>query len=50
MASPGGQGTASVRAVLALYDAIRDSRIADAQALVDPDVVCQPEVRPGLRP
>jgi SnoaL-like domain len=48
MASPGSQGTAPVRAVLALYEAIRDSRIADVQALVDPDVVCQPEVRPGL--
>jgi hypothetical protein len=48
MASPGSQGTAPVRAVLALYDAIRDSRIADVLALVDPDVVCQPEVRPGL--
>jgi hypothetical protein len=48
MASPGSQGTASVRAVLALYEAIRDSRVADVQALGDPDVVCQPEVRPGL--
>ena len=48
MASPGSQGTAPVRAVLALYEAIRDSRIADVLALVDPDVACQPLVRPGL--
>jgi hypothetical protein len=49
MASLGGQGaTAPVQAVLALYEAIRDSRIADVLALVDPDVVCQPLVRPGL--
>jgi SnoaL-like domain len=48
MASLGSQGTAPVRTVLALYEAIRDSRIADVLALTDPDVACQPLVRPGL--
>jgi SnoaL-like domain len=35
-------------AVLALYEAMRDSRLADVLALVDLDVVCEPLVRPGL--
>jgi hypothetical protein len=48
MASPGGQGSAPARAVVALYEAIRDSRIEDVLALVDPDVTCKPLVRPGL--
>jgi hypothetical protein len=33
---------------VALYEAIRDSRIEDVLALVDPDVTCKPLVRPGL--
>jgi hypothetical protein len=44
----GGQGTAPVQAVLALYAALRDSRIADVLPLVDPRVECLPLVRPGL--
>jgi hypothetical protein len=48
MASPGEQGAAPVKAVLELYEAIRDSRIADVLALVDPDVACEPLTRPGL--
>jgi SnoaL-like domain len=38
----------AIQAVLALYTAIRDSRISEARALVDPEVLCYPLVRPGL--
>jgi hypothetical protein len=31
-----------------LYAAVRDNRIDDVLALVDPQIVCQPVVRPGL--
>jgi hypothetical protein len=48
MTSTGEQGTAPIQAVLALYAAIRDSRIADVLPLVDPRVECLPMVRPGL--
>ena len=34
--------------VLEFYETLRESRINDMLGLVDPDVVCQPLVRPGL--
>jgi hypothetical protein len=37
-----------VQVVLAFYQALRESRINDILGLVDPYVVCQPVVRPGL--
>jgi hypothetical protein len=37
-----------VQVVLGFYEALRDSRINDMLGLVDPYVVCQPLVRPGL--
>jgi len=43
-----GRGRTPVQAVLELYDAICDGRVADALALVDPEVICEPLVRPGL--
>jgi hypothetical protein len=36
-----------VHLVLDLYAAIRDRRISDMLALLDPEVVCYPLVRPG---
>ena len=40
-------GSDPVRVVLDLYAALRDRRIEDMLALVDPEVVCLPLVRPG---
>lgn len=37
-----------VQVVLELYAAIRDCRVADVLALVEPQVTCEPLVRPGL--
>jgi hypothetical protein len=37
-----------VQVVLEFYEALRESRINDMLGLVDPYVVCQPLVRPGL--
>jgi len=37
-----------VQVVLELYDAICEGRIPDVLALVDPEVICEPLVRPGL--
>ena len=36
-----------MRTVLRLYEAIRDRKITDLLALVDPKVACFPVVRPG---
>jgi hypothetical protein len=48
MTGRGAQGRTPVQAVLALYAAIRDRRIDDVLALTDPEVTCEPLVRPGL--
>ena len=37
-----------VQVVLEFYEALRESRINDMLGLVDPEVTCQPLVRPGL--
>jgi hypothetical protein len=37
-----------VQIVLDFYETLRESRINDMLGLVDPEVVCQPLVRPGL--
>jgi hypothetical protein len=37
-----------VQTVVELYETLRDSRIEDMLALVDPEVICKPLVRPGL--
>jgi limonene-1,2-epoxide hydrolase len=42
------QGRTPAQVVLEFYAAIRDRRIDDILALVDPQVVCHPLVRPGL--
>ena len=42
-----GEHSKSVRAVLAMYAALRDNRINDMLALLDPEIVCYPLVRPG---
>jgi hypothetical protein len=41
-------GKEPIQMVVELYETLRDSRIEDMLALVDPEVVCQPLVRPGL--
>jgi len=41
-------GSAGAQVVLDFYAAVRDQRIGDILALVDPQVVCHPLVRPGL--
>src|SRR5438046_9795070 len=46
MTGEGGKGPVEV--VLELYAAIRGGRVGDVLALVDPQVVCRPLVRPGL--
>jgi SnoaL-like domain len=38
----------AARVTLGLYAALRDGRIEDMLALLDPKVVCMPLVRPGL--
>jgi SnoaL-like protein len=38
----------AARVTLGLYAALRDGRVADVLALLDPKVVCMPLVRPGL--
>jgi ketosteroid isomerase-like protein len=48
MTGRGEQEDTPVRAVLELYAAIRDRRIADVLALTAPEVTCEPLVRPGL--
>lgn len=42
------RGRTPAQVVLEFYAAIRDRRTDDILALVDPDVVCNPLVRPGL--
>jgi hypothetical protein len=37
-----------VEVVVALYEALRDSRTKEMLALVDPAVICRPLVRPGI--
>jgi hypothetical protein len=44
----GEHGERPVQVVLELYAAIRDRRVADVLALVDPQVTCEPLARPGL--
>lgn len=39
--------TEPVRQAVALVTAIRDSRVADLLAVVRPDVICEPLLRPG---
>lgn len=41
-------GMPPLEMILALSEAVRDSRIEDVFALTDPQVSCQPLVRPGL--
>jgi hypothetical protein len=41
-------GSHPVQVVLEFYETLRDSRINDYLGLVDPEVACQPLVRPGL--
>lgn len=50
MASPRGSqnGRSSLEMILELYEALRDGRIEDVLAVTDPQVTCQPLVRPGL--
>ena len=43
----GERGKDPVQLVLALYAAIRDCHIEDMLAVLDPEVVCFPLVRPG---
>jgi hypothetical protein len=42
-----GEHSKSVRVVLAIYAALRDNRVDDMRAILDPEVVCYPLVRPG---
>jgi hypothetical protein len=42
-----GEDSKSVRVVLAMYAALRDNRVSDMLALLDPEIVCYPLVRPG---
>jgi SnoaL-like domain len=48
MSTRAGDGKTPVQIVSELYTAIRDGRMADVLALVDPEVICMPLVRPGL--
>lgn len=48
MSGGGGNGRSPVEVVSELYAAMRDSRLDDVLALVDPEVICMPLVRPGL--
>lgn len=41
-------GRTPTQAILEFYAALRDRRVDDILALVDPEVVCHPLVRPGL--
>jgi hypothetical protein len=41
------RGTEPIGVVVELYAAVRDGRVADVLALVDPAVACFPVVRPG---
>jgi hypothetical protein len=43
-----GWQSAQVTAVLDLYAAIRDGRVADVLAVTTPDICCRPLTRPGL--
>jgi hypothetical protein len=44
----GGPGGTPAQLVLEFYAAVRDRRIGDIIARVDPQVICHPLVRPGL--
>jgi hypothetical protein len=44
---PGARGETAVQVVVDFFTAVRDQRIKDLLALVDPEIVCKPLVRPG---
>ena len=43
----GTRGQTAVQVVTDFFAAVRDQRIKDLLALVDPEIVCRPLVRPG---